>query len=90
MPYSPVDSAGGPGWKQMVAAHEAGKLPAAIDKTYFTNPRPIFELYDLEADPGELNNLAGKPEVKAEETKLRHALIEKMILDWDYLPLPAE
>jgi N-sulfoglucosamine sulfohydrolase len=90
MPYSPVDSAGDPGWKQMVAAHEAGKLSAPIDKTYFTSPRPIFEFYDLEADPSELNNLAGKPEVEKEEAKLRHALIEKMILDWDYLPLPAE
>ncbi|WP_197453649.1 sulfatase family protein [Caulifigura coniformis] len=90
MTYSPVDSAGDPGWKQMVAAHEAGQLPPAIDKTYFTSPRPIFEFYDLEADPGELNNLAGKPEVAAEEKKLRSALIEKMILDWDYLPLPAE
>lgn len=90
MPYSPVDSAGDPGWKQMVAAHESGKLAPALDKTYFTSPRPIFEFYDLQADPGELNNLAGRPEVKDAEAKLRHALIEKMILDWDYLPLPAE
>ena len=90
MPYSPVDSAGGPGWKQMVAAHDAGTLAAPLDKTYFTSPRPIFELYDLETDPGELNNLAGKPEFKEAEARLRHALIEKMILDWDYLPLPSE
>jgi arylsulfatase A-like enzyme len=90
MPYSPVDSAGDAGWKQMVAAHEAGKLPPAIDKTYFASPRPIFEFYDLDADPGELNNLAGKSEVEKEEAKLRQALIEKMILDWDYLPLPSE
>jgi N-sulfoglucosamine sulfohydrolase len=90
MPYSPVDSAGDPGWKEMVAAHEKGSLPPAIDRTYFSSPRPIFEFYDLETDPFELNNLAGKPEVKDEEARLRHALIEKMILDWDYLPLPAE
>ena len=36
------------------------------------------------------NNLAGKPEVASVERELRAALIEKMILDFDYLPLPAQ
>jgi N-sulfoglucosamine sulfohydrolase len=56
--------------------------------TYFTTPRPVYELYDLETDPAELNNLSGKPELAATERELRAALAEKMILDWDYLPLP--
>jgi hypothetical protein len=59
-----------------------------MSATYFTTPRPVYELYDLEADPAELNNLSGKPEFAATERDLRAALAEKMILDWDYLPLP--
>ncbi|QDU29035.1 Arylsulfatase [Anatilimnocola aggregata] len=89
LPYSPVDSAGGSGWKEMQAANTAGKLPAGLRATYFTVPRPVYELYDLQADPSELQNLSGKPEVAAIERELREALAEKMILDFDYLPLPA-
>ena len=63
--------------------------PPACDATYFTTPRPVYELYDLTADPSELNNLSGKPELAAAERELRIALAEKMILDFDYLPLPA-
>jgi arylsulfatase A-like enzyme len=89
IPYGPVDSAGGEAWKQMQAAHADGKLAPGFVKTYFTAPRPIYELYDLEKDPGELDNISGKPEVAAVETVLREKLAEKMILDQDYLPLPA-
>jgi arylsulfatase A-like enzyme len=89
IPYAPVDSAGGAAWNEMKAAYSAGTLPAPLRATYFTTPRPVYELYDLEADPSELNNLAGKPELAAIERELRVALAEKMILDFDYLPLPA-
>ncbi|WP_425614022.1 sulfatase [Anatilimnocola sp. NA78] len=89
IPYSPVDSAGGAGWKEMQAANAEGKLSAGLKAAYFTSPRPVYELYDLQSDPSELNNLSGKPEVAAVERELREALAEKMILDFDYLPLPA-
>jgi N-sulfoglucosamine sulfohydrolase len=89
IPYSPVDSAGGSAWKQMIAANESGSLPRQLRATYFTSPRPVYELYDLEADPGELNNLSGTPALANVERELRIALAEKMILDFDYLPLPA-
>lgn len=36
----------------------------------FQAPRPRYELYDLEADPWELTNLAGRPEVRDIETEL--------------------
>ena len=36
-----------------------GKLPADLAKLYFSPTRPMFEVYDLEADPAELHNLAG-------------------------------
>lgn len=90
MPYSPVDSARDPGWQEIVAAHEAGTLAPEHERAYFTNPRPIVELYDLDNDPGELTNLAGQAEYAEVERALRHALIEKMIRDQDYLPLPLE
>jgi arylsulfatase A-like enzyme len=88
LPYSPVDSAGGAAWNQMRQAKEQGKLSAGLVATYFTTPRRVYELYDLDADPSELNNLSGKPEHAAVERSLRLALAEKMILDFDYLPLP--
>jgi arylsulfatase A-like enzyme len=88
LPYSPVDSAGGAGWREMQEANSAGKLSAGLRATYFTTPRPVYELYDLEADPSELNNLSGRPQFAQVERELREALAEKMILDWDYLPLP--
>lgn len=89
IPYSPVDSAGGAGWKQIQAAHADGSLASDLAATYFTTPRPVYELYDLEADPAELRNRAGDPELAAVEDELRAALIEKMVLDFDYLPLPT-
>lgn len=88
IPYSPVDSAGGAAWREITAAHEAGKLSTGVSSTYFTTPRPVYELYDLDADPSELNNLSGTPALRETEFALRRALAEKMILDFDYLPLP--
>lgn len=88
IPYAPVDSAGGAAWNQIKAAHAAGKLAPGLSATYFTTPRPVYELYDLDADPAELTNLAGKSELAAVERELRLALAEKMIRDFDYLPLP--
>lgn len=85
--YQPVDSARDPGWTQIVAAHQAGKLDPAVDRTYF-GKRPVFELYDLRNDPSELVNLAGRPELAAVEQELKLALQEKMIVDYDFLPLP--
>jgi N-sulfoglucosamine sulfohydrolase len=89
IPYAPVDSAGGQAWSQIKAAHAEGKLAPLLAASYFTTPRPVYELYDLVADPPELNNLSGQPALAATERELRLALAEKMILDCDYLPLPA-
>jgi arylsulfatase A-like enzyme len=86
--YSPVDSAGGAGWTQMTAANAQGKLSAGLRTTYFTTPRPVYELYDLTADPSELQNLSGQAALHPVELELRTALAEKMIVDFDYLPLP--
>ena len=87
-PVGPVDSQRDPGWQEMLAAKAAGKLAEPFVKTYFTCPRPTFELYDLDADPGELRNLAGQTEYQKVEWELKRALTEKMVLDWDFLPTP--
>jgi arylsulfatase A-like enzyme len=89
LPYGPVDSAGGAAWREITAANEAGKLSAGLRATYFTTPRPVYELYDLQTDPSELKNLSGDASLRAIEHELRVALTEKMMLDFDYLPLPA-
>lgn len=89
IPYSPVDSAGGAAWKEIQAENATGQLPSGLKTTYFSSPRPVYELYDLENDPSELDNLSGQAVVASDEQRLREALAEKMILDWDYLPLPA-
>ena len=88
IPYGPVDSAGGPAWKAIVAAHGAGTLAPGVASTYFRVPRPVYELYDLQADPSELNNLSGTSEVADVERDLRRRLATKMTADFDYLPLP--
>lgn len=88
MRYLPVDSTGNSGWKEIVQAHEKNQLPTELEKLYFTSPRPVYELYDLEKDPSELNNLAGSKEMASVEHELKEALQRKMILDYDYLPLP--
>ena len=49
----------------------------------------MFELYDLEQDPAEMQNLAGTVAVAEIETELRNALAEWMILERDYVPLPV-
>ena len=89
LPYGPVDSAGGSAWQSMVKQHAEGKMVAGLTATYFTTPRPVYEFYDLEKDPAELNNLSGKPEVAEAERALRLEMAKKMIADFDYLPLPA-
>ena len=58
------------------AANANDKLSPGLRATYFTTPRPVYELYDLEADPGELNNLSGTPQLAATERELRTALAE--------------
>ena len=89
LPYGPVDSAGGSAWQSMVTQHAEGKMAAGLTATYFTTPRPVYEFYDLEKDPAELNNLSGRPEVAEAERALRLEMAKKMIADFDYLPLPA-
>jgi hypothetical protein len=86
--YSPVDSYLEASWRDMSEENAWGRLEPKFARAYFSPARPVFELYDLEADPAELSNLAGRPELAGVERELKLALQEKMILDYDFLPLP--
>jgi arylsulfatase A-like enzyme len=90
IPYHPVDFAGDPFWKELQRMHEAGQLDSALARRYFSPTRPMFELFDLKADPSESKNLAGSPDVAEVERELKAALQEWMILQRDFLPLPIE
>ena len=85
--YWPVDFSREPVWLEMVELNRIGMLDRCWKKLYFGD-KPMFELYDLENDPLELNNLAGLKYYADIEKKLRNTLAEKMLLDRDYVPLP--
>jgi N-sulfoglucosamine sulfohydrolase len=89
IPYEPVDFRGDAFWKELVGMNAAGKLSAEHARVYFSPTRPLFELYDLERDPREFENLAGRKEAAEIERELKAALHEWMILERDFLPLPV-
>ncbi len=86
--YTPVDSQGDPGWQDITKAHESQQLATEFEKLWFTSPRPVYELYDLQEDPNELHNLYGQKGMEAVTAELKTQMQKKMILDFDYLPLP--
>jgi arylsulfatase A-like enzyme len=89
-PYHPVDMGREEVWRELVHANRDGRLSARHQQLIFPQPqRPIFELFDLENDPYEMTNLAGKKEFQEIETKLRIALSKWMVREGDYLPIPS-
>ncbi len=58
-------------WKRL---YDAGKL--APPKTFFWEPKPAEELYDLQTDRDEVRNLADSPGHQEVLRELRHALRE--------------
>jgi arylsulfatase A-like enzyme len=70
-------------WKQLF---DAGKLDAA--QSFFWKTKPAEELYDLEADPYQIKNLAGNADQQATLERLRDATKQWMfrIKDLGLLP----
>ena len=88
LPYSPVDFRNHPMWKELQEMNTAGTLEEKYANALFSEPRPMFELYDLAEDPYELNNLIEEPEYDEIAHSLKATLQEWMIVNQDYLPLP--
>ncbi len=92
-PYSPADMGsvkdGSPDvWKRM--QEDQGGLSERHRKLFFQYPRPIVELYDLKNDPFQMQNLAGHPETKEVEKKLRITLDKRIIREGDFVPIMDE
>lgn len=74
-------------WEQM---HKEGKLNAVQDR--FWGEKPAEELYDLQADPDEVKNLAGDPKHQATLERMRGALRDHLLRTRDngFLPEGSE
>ena len=63
--------------KELHRLRKAGELTGYARK--FFQPRPVEELYNLEEDPHELNNIAASPEYSDQLEKMRKKLKSKIL-----------
>ncbi|MFT5467550.1 MAG: N-sulfoglucosamine sulfohydrolase [Verrucomicrobiales bacterium] len=86
LPQTPsADSARSETYEQLLAGREAGSINEA-QQACFIAPRPREELYDTQADPHELKNLAGDPEFESVRAKLAQQLDSWAKRTGDYAP----
>jgi hypothetical protein len=64
------------GFRSWEEQHRQGLLDPDSERMWQT--KPAVELYDLDADPYQLHNLAGRPDLGQVEEQLRAALHERM------------
>jgi N-sulfoglucosamine sulfohydrolase len=69
----PADAVSGITFQAMRKLRDAGRLTPA-QRSVFVKPRPAEELYDVDADPHELTNLAGDPKYADVLKSMRSAL----------------
>jgi arylsulfatase A-like enzyme len=72
-----ITSDGKDSYRELRRAHNAGELPPAGELMW--HPKPVEELYDLKADPQELNNLAASPGYAEVLLKMRGLLKEHIM-----------
>ena len=89
LPYHGVDFGNSPMFREVRELAKEKKLPEPLNALYDGRPRDMIEVFDLVDDPNEFVNLAGRPEAAAAEAGLRAALVEWMVLERDFLPLPT-
>lgn len=82
---TPADASSSPTWYSLLAAKNEGTLTPAQARI-FQVPRPRVELYDLEHDPWELNNLAGHPDYAEIGGKLLRVLDDWIKETGDFPP----
>ncbi|MGB7345876.1 MAG: sulfatase [Pirellulaceae bacterium] len=86
LPPTPSADAGrGLSWQDMLKLNQAGKLPPR-QQNCFLAPRPQWELFDLERDPGELNNRIDDPAYVSVKAELTKAIETWTTNTNDYLP----
>ena len=88
LPYTPVDFMNRNMWRELQNLNAEDKLEEKFQNAFFSEPRPMFELYDLKNDPHEFHNLAENGEYAEVLHALKGRLQEWMIVNQDYLPLP--
>jgi N-sulfoglucosamine sulfohydrolase len=76
-----------PVWNLLKELHGAGKL-SAVQERLCAATMPEEELYDLERDPHEINNLAGNPEHRATLERLRGVLDDWVVKSDDQGRVP--
>ena len=86
LPNTPSADAGrGGSWQTMLKLQKAGKLPKHQQGCFLT-PRPKWELYDLQRDPGEIDNKFNDPAYRKVRIELQDALAQWSKDTGDYLP----
>lgn len=82
---TPSDLSTSPSWYELIRSRKRGGLRPA-QQQIFLAPRPAVELYDLEADPHEVRNLADDPAHLATIEKLLKTLDAWMKETGDHSP----
>lgn len=88
LPYIPVDFEGSDMWKELKQLNGANQLAPKFSKMFFSPSRNMFEFYDLQEDPNELNDLSKVPAYQQIIYDYKALMQEWMILYRDYCPLP--
>lgn len=88
LPYVPVDFSGSAMWKELKQLNDENQLSPHFSKMFFSTSRNMFEFYDLQADPHELNDLSRTPDYRQLILDYKALLQEWMIVYRDYCPLP--